>query len=335
MLRYLLGELPRYQHKQVEQKFFSDNAFFDQLLEVEEELINDYVLGRLQEAERLQFERNFLNTPQRRRKVELYRNRQQGDAATEAHSSQSSSTVERSMAATGLTVAGWWNALKEFFQGRRLIGQIAVACVAVALLIGLWVYISNKKNGDRLASNLGNQPITPTPSIPVRSTQATPPATNDNSGRQVNENIMLPERPANTAQPPRKTQPGNSNSSPGDRGAAPVVATLVPGLLRDNSQVPTVALSSGGQSLVLNIELQEDMYESYRAVLMRREQGQEDKRVYGWPRSRSRRVNAGASLNLLLPAGRLTSGFYYLELYGSSAGEEEKVDRYPFEIIKR
>jgi hypothetical protein len=114
-----------------------------------------------------------------------------------------------------------------------------------------------------------------------------------------------------------------------------VVATLVPGLLRDNSQIPAIELSPASPSLILKIELQENRYDSYRAVLMRREQGREDRQVYNWPQRGSQRENAGASLNFPLPAARLAGGFYYLELYGSSAGAEDKVDRYPFEIIKR
>jgi hypothetical protein len=340
LVRYLLGELPRYQHKQVEQKFFSDDTFFDRLLEVEEGLINDYVTGRLTQQERLKFERNFLNTPQRREKVDLYRNNQQSGAATNIFLPESKSTASRTIEATSVTTSNTrWVVIKEFFQGWRLAWQIAAACVGVALLIGLWIYLSNRKNADGLASNPGAPATFPTPSNPASTPEPTPSAVNDKSGGQANESIPQPGRPNNTTNtvlPPGKKQTNSANESPGYRETAPVFATLTPGLLRDNAQVPAIDLSSGTRSLVLKVELHEERYDSYRAVLMKREQGGgEDRQVYSWPKGSIRGENAGASLNLQLPTGRLTVGFYYLELYGSSADGEKKIDRYPFEILKR
>ena len=43
--RYLLGELPRYQRKQIEREFFNDTDFLKQLLDAERKLIAAYDQG--------------------------------------------------------------------------------------------------------------------------------------------------------------------------------------------------------------------------------------------------------------------------------------------------
>jgi len=47
MLRYLLGQSPEDERVQVEERFFSDGAYFDELLALEDSLIDDFVSGRM------------------------------------------------------------------------------------------------------------------------------------------------------------------------------------------------------------------------------------------------------------------------------------------------
>lgn len=49
--RFLLGELSEEQRQEVEQKFLSDNEFFEQVLAAEDALGDQFLLGRLSEAE--------------------------------------------------------------------------------------------------------------------------------------------------------------------------------------------------------------------------------------------------------------------------------------------
>jgi|SRR5215213_1915310 len=71
VIRYLLGEASRQEHTQIEEQFFADDKFFEHLLAVEEELIDCYVRGKLPPHDREQFEKHFLASPERRRRVEL------------------------------------------------------------------------------------------------------------------------------------------------------------------------------------------------------------------------------------------------------------------------
>ncbi len=71
--RYLLGRLPPDQQDSVEEKFFTENDLFIELLDAEDQLICDYLSDRLSAVDRERFERRFLTLPDRRNEVELAR----------------------------------------------------------------------------------------------------------------------------------------------------------------------------------------------------------------------------------------------------------------------
>src|ERR1051325_10693415 len=71
--RFLLGDLPEEQKAQLEERFFTDDDYFEYMLAVEDELIDDYAQGALTGRERERFETYFLNSPERRSRLEFAR----------------------------------------------------------------------------------------------------------------------------------------------------------------------------------------------------------------------------------------------------------------------
>lgn len=69
MIRYLLGGLSEEERLQFEDHYAKDEEYFDQLLAIEDDLIQEYVRDELTAAERRRFEEYFLISPQRREKV--------------------------------------------------------------------------------------------------------------------------------------------------------------------------------------------------------------------------------------------------------------------------
>ncbi len=67
--RYMLGSVLEAERAQVEEKLFHDDSAFALLEETEDELIDDYLLGRLSKQERRQFEEHFLDSPRRRERL--------------------------------------------------------------------------------------------------------------------------------------------------------------------------------------------------------------------------------------------------------------------------
>jgi hypothetical protein len=71
---YLLGRLAPESREAVEMRLFSDDqVFWEHICLVEEELVDQYVRGELDDEEGARFERNFLCTDERRAKLELAR----------------------------------------------------------------------------------------------------------------------------------------------------------------------------------------------------------------------------------------------------------------------
>jgi anti-sigma factor RsiW len=68
--KYLLGELPERQETAVEARFFADDAFFEQLVAAEKELIGRYLRGDLSAEHRKRFQSRYLTVDYRRKLVE-------------------------------------------------------------------------------------------------------------------------------------------------------------------------------------------------------------------------------------------------------------------------
>lgn len=68
LIRYLLGESTEDERTQIEQRFLSDNDYFEQLLALEEMLVDQYARGNLSTAQQKSFKRSSIS--ERKRNVE-------------------------------------------------------------------------------------------------------------------------------------------------------------------------------------------------------------------------------------------------------------------------
>lgn len=84
LTRYLLGGASEDECETVEDRYFVDDGKSAALLQVEDELIDDYVRGELTASERGLFEENFLCTKWRRQKLEFVRDLMKALAYVEA-----------------------------------------------------------------------------------------------------------------------------------------------------------------------------------------------------------------------------------------------------------
>ncbi len=69
LIQYLLGQLSEAERAGIEEKYFDDAEYYEQLKIVEAELLDDYVNHRLSAPQREAFEKSFLNSPNRRRRI--------------------------------------------------------------------------------------------------------------------------------------------------------------------------------------------------------------------------------------------------------------------------
>src|SRR5690242_2863412 len=71
--RYLLGQLSDDVREEVEQDFLSREEVFQELLMLEDELIDEYLSGKLKATDRRAFEQHFLATQERNEKLKFGR----------------------------------------------------------------------------------------------------------------------------------------------------------------------------------------------------------------------------------------------------------------------
>lgn len=69
--RYLLGETSGEEQRTVELRLLSDQEYFDLLVRCEEELTDEYARGAVSFQDKERFERQFLNSPERRGNLEF------------------------------------------------------------------------------------------------------------------------------------------------------------------------------------------------------------------------------------------------------------------------
>jgi hypothetical protein len=111
--QYLLGALPEEDAVRLEREFLADDAAYEDLVALEDDLFHDYARGGLTDGERVQFERRFLRESEGRRRLADARRVQ---AALQAPSARPGKAVQPSSApwlaaAAALllaSAAAWW-----------------------------------------------------------------------------------------------------------------------------------------------------------------------------------------------------------------------------------
>lgn len=141
--RYLLGDLPESEANSLEQQYFTDSEAFDQVWAVENDLVDDYVAGRLAAGDRGRFERRYLASPRHRERVATARALRAAGAA--------------SPRPRAIPVLGW--------------------SLAAALLLGLagWLWQSSSPDAPRMAARpteaAPTEPPSPAPAASAKPVQ--------------------------------------------------------------------------------------------------------------------------------------------------------------------
>lgn len=121
---YLLGDLSEEARRRVEERLLTEENFLEELTLAEEELLDDYVAGRLAAAERPGFEQHFLSTEERRRQLRFAR--ALGRYAS-AHAGR------RPRPARGDSLRAFWGGLNWAVRAGFALGAVAVIAGALWL----------------------------------------------------------------------------------------------------------------------------------------------------------------------------------------------------------
>jgi methionine-rich copper-binding protein CopC/uncharacterized protein (DUF2132 family) len=174
--RYLLGQLEEADQERIELRLLTDPSFGEEFDTIVDELTDQYVNNELTGEEREHVEKHFLNTPERRRKLE-FATELLSHAEAERGGRAERVTVERAPGLLELFLAFW---------RRRSFAHVALTAAAVIIVAGLAFYLlSFGDSSDYVAINLS----------PVNSNRAesTAPARVQLPGSGLTVNLSVPE----------------------------------------------------------------------------------------------------------------------------------------------
>lgn len=266
--RYLLGRLDEAGRGQFEERFVTDPEFREAALIVEEELIDDYLAGLLPADEQADFDARYLSGPRQRQELKLAR-AVRDYALTSAAPAPS---VERKDPLRKL--------LDILTGGGRLPAPVAAALLIVAVVGPLLWWVSTRH---------GDEPQLATAAAVAR-----------------------------------------LNKEP--YGAEPSLSVPLTDILsRSGGQAQKFAVPDGIDIVQLQLALPATPYQSYQ-VTLRVTDGAE---LFTAVDLGAQQTGAGRLLNLRLPARLLTPRDYTLSVSGRTAdGRAESVTDYYFRVVK-
>jgi len=121
---YLLGGLDEETKQQVEERVIVDRTYKEEVLMIEDELVQNYLAGRLQETERDRFRRHYLSAPSQRQKLRI----EQALNKYVAENPVRTPILER--------LKEWFRAWLNVFKSQSRLIKFSPVIIATAILLG-------------------------------------------------------------------------------------------------------------------------------------------------------------------------------------------------------
>jgi anti-sigma factor RsiW len=302
MIAYLIGDLSAEEQSRLEEQYFVTDRVFEQLLAVEDELIDDYVRGDLSEPLRIRFERHFLESPERRRKLAFAR-------SLEAYRSPTVRSIARSGSFTPVALGRWWG--ERFLGAGDAASRWVLGAAATALVLGAALLVI--QNG-RLRSDLRF----------VQAERATM--------REQEEKLRqrLDEAGADARQAVASDERQQREQSRGP--VLPSVSlALIGGLVRSGGEQAMLVIPPGPHIVQLRVTLERDSYRTIRAAI----ETAEGSTVWSQETSNKGPRSEHATLSLALSSDVFQSDDYVLKLSGvGSNGAATEIDAFTFRVAR-
>ena len=313
MMRYLFGELSEAEQAQLEERYFTDAQIFNQLAQLETQLIDDYARGRLSTQMRARFERAYLSNPNRHARLRF------SEALTTKLDQSAVSPVAEQPRESAASI---WQSVAVLFAGRRRALALAMALALLMLSsVSVWLFLQNQRLRQDLARSRDAQS--------AQAEQARQ-AEQQLAGEQTRSEELAAalERARAEATPqPTPTAPERP---------APFVASLmlIVGGARgiDTAAPPTLVIRKATQQVQLQLRLRENAYPRYQLAL----QAVGGKEIFNRQHVKPQAGKSGASFVFTLPASQVSVGDYLLTLRGYlPSGELEDVSQSLFRVERK
>ena len=313
--RYLLGDLPEEQQVAIEDRAFADKDYLALVTAVENDLIDEYVREDLSDTDRQQFERQFLASAERRKRVEF------------AKALAQVSTVPERTVISQPTKWTWRDSLYAFLVGLNPAAKVAMVAVMLVLFNGgIWLLTETLRVRRQLtqlqAQNQARQ-------NELQQQVEAERKRNEELNAQLTQEKQQREQSEESLQ--KLSETGDATNPP----PRPVIASLIllPGLSRGGGEKATLAMPGDARLVRLQIGIDPDEPYKTFAVELRTTAGRQ---VWTRENLTARTRGRTRAVSLTLPASVLKSGDYELRLSGrQEGGESEDVGFYYFDVKKR
>ena len=310
--RYLLGDLPEEQQVAIEDRAFADKDYLALVTAVENDLIDEYVRQELSPTERQQFERQFLASAERRKRVEF---------------AKALARVPERTVVSETAKWSWRDSLYALISGLNPAAKIAFAAVMLLLIVGgAWLLTATLRLRSQLtqlqAQNQARQ-------SELQQQVEAERRRNEELNARLTQEQQQREQSEESLQ--KLSETGDATNPP----PRPVIAalTLLPGLSRGGGDKASLVMPEDARLVRLQIGI--DPNEPYKtfAVELRTAAGRQ---VWTRENLTARTRGKARAVSLTLPASALKSGDYELRLSGRrEGGESEDVGFYYFDVKKR
>jgi hypothetical protein len=306
LVRYLLGQMTEEEQQQVEERYIGHDEFFERLLVVEDELIDRYVRDQLSDQEREHFERYFLSTPTRRKRMEFAETLNYYSSRPDKNIGALpaiSPAVSRAALGTPIRSAFW----------------MAVAAALIMALSISWLLVDRAQL---------KREIEQTNAL-LEEAERERQELHQSAERDARDKGPL-QRPDEQVNPGKQIAPDRPSDQQPSIGIVSLV--LTPGLVRGGGEVKKVVITPQTQSVILKVKFAGEEYKSYQVVIST----VEGREVYNqvWVKEKVNRKNK--TIKVVVPAGLFSEQDYTLKLSGVTAtGDEEYIGEYFFRAARK
>ncbi|HJQ68451.1 MAG TPA: hypothetical protein VKA70_05750 [Blastocatellia bacterium] len=318
--RYLLGEAQDEEMEQTEQRLLADRDYFQSFLRLEEELIDEYVRGALDDHDRERFENYFAKAPERRESIEFGK-------ALSRYVSQEAVPTTAGFAFAGQEPSAWRQPSIGLLQSRSRAVMASLVCIALLLVACAGWLLAERTRLRRQVEQL-------------QSERAEAARSEEELERQIEQQEgysggLLQRLNQAQSELDKKDQEIAKirESKAAEQSAAGVISMLLaPELRRGEDEPSVVHLSKSGGRLRLKMGLAEAGYKSYLAEVRTAEGAV----IMRSGKLKAKRSRGETVVEVESAADRFAQGDYMVSLSGATgAGVYEKIATYHFRVVRR
>jgi anti-sigma factor RsiW len=319
IIRYLTGDLSERSRQKVEDRYFKDDSFFEEVAIVEEELIDDYVRGRLTGHVREQFEKHFLTSPARRERVEFSRTMLKS-LTGEPISDEPFPVMHLTDDPARRKSRSWFRSL---FSGQNRTFQLAAVATMLLIAAGaVWLLLENR----RLRDEINDLQAACTTLEQKEKEMARQVEGQRERERELEAQVETEQNGRRQLEQQLDQLLAQSQPQP------PTIFELTSNSTRSTGATKSLSIPSSAKTATLRLYIEPGDYSTYRAVL----ETAEGEKVWSKSGLKASATSSGKAVVVNLPAALLSSRDYVLMLGGANAGGDyDDVGAYSFRVVKK